>query len=270
MPIQTNSAQLVTSREAQNSATIDATDSTNQAQTRHASAEDINRFNQALASPNARERACLEQKQQLQAPIQTQTQAPTLNANNASGTQNELSAIFSQFMSHNSNNTTELKTTEQNSHFDPNLKSDSLSNDNASLQAAALAAHSFTATNPNTSMGAVTGDLSNAGNAGNVSNIGEHSSVQDLIDHMVERILVADPKFSQGSEVRLLLGTNTGSLQGSEIILHRNLEGMLAVEINCRNQNQFKKFVEIRNDLKTALEQHEDKECQLLINRPEL
>ena len=93
-----------------------------------------------------------------------------------------------------------------------------------------------------------------------------NTSLQELADNLVERILVSDPKFSGGSEVRLLLGQNTGPLSGSEIILRRDLEGMLAVEINCRNKDQVKKFVEIRGDLTEALESHEKSGVNLIIN----
>ncbi len=95
------------------------------------------------------------------------------------------------------------------------------------------------------------------------------ASLQELADTLVERILVSDPKFSSGSEVRLLLGQNTGALNGSEIILRRDLEGMLAVEINCRNRDQFKKFVEVRSTLTEALESHEKGGVHLIINDPQ-
>lgn len=92
------------------------------------------------------------------------------------------------------------------------------------------------------------------------------TSLQELTTTLVERILVSDPKYSSGSEVRLLLGQNTGPLNGSEIILRRDLEGMLAVEINCRNKEQFKKFVELRSDLTEALDRHEKSGVNLIIN----
>ncbi len=92
------------------------------------------------------------------------------------------------------------------------------------------------------------------------------SSLQELTSTLVERILVSDPKYSSGSEVRLLLGQNNGPLSGSEIILRRDLEGMLAVEINCRNRDQFKKYVELRSDLTEALDRHEKSGVNLIIN----
>ena len=71
------------------------------------------------------------------------------------------------------------------------------------------------------------------------------SSLQELTSTLVERILVSDPKYSSGSEVR---------------------EGMLAVEINCRNRDQFKKYVELRSDLTEALDRHEKSGVNLIIN----
>lgn len=247
-------------RDAQNSDALDVATSTNNAQTRNISTEDIKRFNQALGSPTTKDSFSSE----LRGQTQSQVSSPTPNASKSYTSQSGLSAIFSSLMNHNNNNSnTEVNTSGQNTHFDQKLEFDS-------LQAASLASPSATFTAPSTIMEAVTHNTSNASDASSSFSFGANSSIQNLINHMVEQILVSDPKFSQGSEVRLLLGINTGSLQGSEIILRRNLEGMLAVEINCHNQNQFKKFVEIRNDLKTALEQHEDQECYLLINQPTL
>lgn len=94
-----------------------------------------------------------------------------------------------------------------------------------------------------------------------------NASLQELADSLVERILISDPKFSSGSEVRLLLGQNTGLLSGSEIILRRNLEGMLAVEISCHNKDQFKKFVEVRSELTEALERCEKNSVNLIISQ---
>lgn len=98
------------------------------------------------------------------------------------------------------------------------------------------------------------------------SNLDDGQKLQDLANSIVDKILVSDPASTKGSEVRLILGGNTGDLTGSEIILRRDLEGMLAVEINCRNQTQFKKYVELRSSLVEALEKHEDKEVRFILN----
>lgn len=99
------------------------------------------------------------------------------------------------------------------------------------------------------------------------SNLDEgNSKLQELAQSIVDKIFVSDPASSKGSEVRLILGGNTGDLTGSEIILRRDIEGMLAVEINCRNQTQFKKYVELRSSLVEALEKHEDKEVRFILN----
>lgn len=94
------------------------------------------------------------------------------------------------------------------------------------------------------------------------------SDLQQLTDELVDKILVSDPKYTAGSEVRLTLGQGSGSLNGTEIVLRRDLEGMLTVEIACRNQEQFKKFVAVRNDLVQALQQHETQEVRLYLADP--
>lgn len=98
------------------------------------------------------------------------------------------------------------------------------------------------------------------------SNLDDGQKLQDLANSIVDKILVSDPATTKGSEVRLILSGNTGDLSGSEIVLRRDLEGMLAVEINCRNQTQFKKYVELRSSLVEALEKHEDKEVRFILN----
>ena len=89
-----------------------------------------------------------------------------------------------------------------------------------------------------------------------------------LANELVEKILVSDPKYTSGSEVRLTLGQNSG-LSGTEIILRRDLDGLLSVVINAHNQDQFKKLVSVRNDLNRALEKHESSRLRLEINDPE-
>ncbi len=95
------------------------------------------------------------------------------------------------------------------------------------------------------------------------------SELQTLSDQLVDRILVSDPKYSQGSEVRLTLSAGSGILQDSEIVLRRDLQGLLAVEISCRNQEQFKKFVQLRPLLVEGLERSETQEVRFIINDPE-
>lgn len=254
MTLFSNSLSLLQNDKSLNRATtLSAADTKAQAQ--HASNEDINRFNQALGESTTETTLRSTPNGQI--------------TNTASNTQSELSSMFSRLMGTSSNG---IKPSAPDTPLDVDARHDAQA---AQAQASATASDLALSSQlmPNDTLGTVTGNMPHAGEPSNVGNSGPinaNSSVQELLDHLVERILVADPKFIQGSEVRLLLGANTGSLQGSEIILHRSLEGMLAVKINCRDQNQFKKFVEIRSDLKTALEQHEETECQLLIERPTL
>lgn len=96
----------------------------------------------------------------------------------------------------------------------------------------------------------------------------ESQDLSKLANELVEKILVSDPKYTSGSEVRLTLGQNSG-LSGTEIILRRDLDGLLSVVINAHNQDQFKKLVSVRNDLNRALEKHESSRLRLEINDPE-
>lgn len=89
---------------------------------------------------------------------------------------------------------------------------------------------------------------------------------QQLSSGIVDRILVADSSLGQGSEVRLLLGASVAPLDGVEITLRRNLEGMLAVELNSQNHKQFQKLVELRPALVEALEEHEQSPVTIILN----
>lgn len=94
------------------------------------------------------------------------------------------------------------------------------------------------------------------------------TELQDLADSLVDKILVSDPKYSQGSEIRLTLSAQSG-LEGSEIVLRRDLQGLLAIEINCRRQEHFKKFVQLRPLLVDGLQRHESSEVRFILNDPE-
>lgn len=90
---------------------------------------------------------------------------------------------------------------------------------------------------------------------------------QQLSSGIVDRILVADSSLGQGSEVRLFLGASVAPLDGVEITLRRNLEGMLAVELNSQNHKQFQKLVELRPALVEALEEHEHSPVTIILNQ---
>lgn len=87
---------------------------------------------------------------------------------------------------------------------------------------------------------------------------------QHLTSGIVDRILVSERSLSTGSEVKLVLGSAVAPLDGVEITLKRNLEGMLAVELNSQNHKQFQKLVELRPALVEALEEHETKAVTLV------
>lgn len=88
----------------------------------------------------------------------------------------------------------------------------------------------------------------------------------ELIQQLVNQVLVSDPKHTTGSEVRITLNSNLHTLQGAEIVLRRDLEGLLALEINSKNQKQFKDFVNIRSDLQNALRKLEGRDVNIIIN----
>ena len=101
-----------------------------------------------------------------------------------------------------------------------------------------------------------------------INNIPVPNELEKLTTDLVDRILVANPKFQGEHEVRLTLSQNSG-LMGTEIILRRDLDGLLSVVINAHNQEQFKKLVSVRNDLNVALERHEKSSIRLEIYNSE-
>ncbi|MGN0915535.1 MAG: hypothetical protein ACI4NE_04180 [Succinivibrio sp.] len=89
-----------------------------------------------------------------------------------------------------------------------------------------------------------------------------------LSDGLVEKILVSDPKFSNTTEVRITLAQNS-VLSGTEIILRRGADGMLAVEINARNSDQLQRLVGVRNEIIDSLEKHEKDSVRLVLSNQE-
>lgn len=89
-----------------------------------------------------------------------------------------------------------------------------------------------------------------------------------LSDGLVEKILVSDPKFSNTSEVRIILSQNS-VLSGTEIVLKRAADGLLAVEINARNSDQHQRIVGVRNEIIDSLEKHEKGYVKLVISNQE-
>lgn len=89
-----------------------------------------------------------------------------------------------------------------------------------------------------------------------------------LSDGLVEKILVSDPKFSNTSEVRIILSQNS-VLSGTEIVLKRAADGLLAVEIKARNSDQHQRIVGVRNEIIDSLEKHEKGYVKLVISNQE-
>lgn len=117
-----------------------------------------------------------------------------------------------------------------------------------------------------------------ANQAGNQGQMGEgaltqaaddKSQLQDIANQVLERIQVSLPNATQGSEVRLSLGNALSQFAGTEIVLHRSADGSLAVEISCRNSEQVKKFASVKDEIKTSLEQLEDRPVAVTLGSAE-
>lgn len=91
------------------------------------------------------------------------------------------------------------------------------------------------------------------------------TNLDNLVDDLIAKILVSDPNTSAGNEIRLFLSEKS-FLNGTEIILRRGLEGLLAVEINCKNKDQYKKLNEAKDLLIEALESHESQRVLFSLN----
>ena len=83
------------------------------------------------------------------------------------------------------------------------------------------------------------------------------------LDALVDRILVSEV-VNGGQEVRLILADSV--LRGTEISLHRTLEGQLVVSLLCTNEATFQTLVASRFDLKTRLEDFENRSVQISVD----
>ena len=75
------------------------------------------------------------------------------------------------------------------------------------------------------------------------------------LEMLVDRILVSQAQ-NGSQEVRITLGGTV--LNGTEITLFRNSEGLLVVQMNCTNQSSFQTLVASQLDLRTRLEDFEN------------
>lgn len=83
------------------------------------------------------------------------------------------------------------------------------------------------------------------------------------LEALVDRILVSEA-VNGGQEVRLILSDSV--LRGTEISLHRTLEGQLVVSLSCTNEAIFQTLVASRLDLKTRLEDFENRSVQVSVD----
>ena len=79
---------------------------------------------------------------------------------------------------------------------------------------------------------------------------------------LVERILVSTPE-SGGHEVRLSLGNHT--LPDTEIVLQRDMNGMLSVTLSSSNASSFQTLVSAQGTLQTMLENMEKNEVRVTV-----
>lgn len=80
------------------------------------------------------------------------------------------------------------------------------------------------------------------------------------LQKLVDRILVSTPE-GGGNEVRLTLGSQT--LPDTEIILHRDTDGMLSVTLSSTNASSFQTLVSSQGSLQQMLEQLENRSVRV-------
>ena len=87
---------------------------------------------------------------------------------------------------------------------------------------------------------------------------------QGDLQQLVDRILVATPE-DGGNEVRLTLGSQI--LPDTEIILHRDMDGMLSVTLNSSNASSFQTLVSSQGTLQDMLESLEKRSVHVEVLR---
>lgn len=88
-------------------------------------------------------------------------------------------------------------------------------------------------------------------------------SSSELVDKLLDRILVAEPK-NGGSEVRLLL--NDDILPGTEVRLLRGADGMLSISLVTDNASSFQTLVAAQDALRRQLEKMEGQDVRVDVN----
>ena len=76
----------------------------------------------------------------------------------------------------------------------------------------------------------------------------------ELVDKLVDRILVSEPKPGNQAEVRIQL--NDTALRDTEIILNRGADGLLSVRLVTDNASSMQTLVAAQQSLKEQLEKH--------------
>lgn len=76
----------------------------------------------------------------------------------------------------------------------------------------------------------------------------------DLVDKLVDRILVSEPKPGNQAEVRIQL--NDTALRDTEIILNRGADGLLSVRLVTDNASSMQTLAGAQQTLKEQLEKH--------------
>ncbi len=87
---------------------------------------------------------------------------------------------------------------------------------------------------------------------------------QGDLQQLVDRILVATPE-DGGNEVRLTLGSQI--LPDTEIILHRDMDGMLSVTLSSSNASSFQTLVSSQGTLQDMLERLEKRSVHVDVLR---
>ena len=83
------------------------------------------------------------------------------------------------------------------------------------------------------------------------------------LEMLVDRILVSQAQ-NGAQEVHITLGGTM--LNGTEITLFRNSDGLLVVQMNCTNQSSFQTLVASQLDLRTRLEDFENKTVHVSVD----
>jgi Type III secretion protein (HpaP). len=80
------------------------------------------------------------------------------------------------------------------------------------------------------------------------------SNLDDLVDDLVQRILVSDPKSGSPAEIRLQI--NDAVLPDTEIILQRGPDGLLSVLLTSGNASSLQTLISAQQILAEQLERH--------------